>query len=62
MFMTKEIICLLCDRSVIVRWRYFSACSPTLPLIYLFVYSESSVTRYGDLLDFGQVFKAFGNN
>jgi len=23
---------------------------------------ESSVTRLGDLLDFGQVFKAFGNN
>ena len=22
----------------------------------------SSVTRFGDLLDFGQVFKAFGNN
>ena len=24
--------------------------------------SDSSVTRFGDLLDFGQVFKAFGNN
>ena len=23
---------------------------------------SSSVTRLGDLLDFGQVFKAFGNN
>ena len=22
----------------------------------------SSVTRFGDLLDFGQLFKAFGNN
>ena len=22
----------------------------------------TSVTRFGDLLDFGQVFKAFGNN
>ena len=23
---------------------------------------RSSVTRFGNLLDFGQVFKAFGNN
>ena len=28
-----------------------------------FVHSvEDSVTRFGNLLDFGQVFKAFGNN
>ena len=26
------------------------------------VYEGSSVTRSGDFLDFGQVFKAFGNN
>ena len=23
---------------------------------------EDSVTRFGDLLDFGQIFKVFGNN
>ena len=28
----------------------------------LLTYLSNSVTRYGDLLDFGQVFKAFGNN
>ena len=28
----------------------------------LSTYLSNSVTRYGDLLDFGQVFKAFGNN
>ena len=26
------------------------------------LYVISSVTRLGDLLDFGQLFKAFGNN
>ena len=26
------------------------------------VWSPDSVTRMGDLLDFGQIFKAFGNN
>ena len=25
-------------------------------------YTKGSVTRFGDLLDFGQLFKAFGNN
>ena len=29
---------------------------------YLHLFLGSSVTRLGDLLDFGQVFKAFGNN
>ena len=27
-----------------------------------YMYLSSSVTRLGDLLDFGQVFEAFGNN
>ena len=26
------------------------------------VFASFSVTRFGDLLDFGQLFKAFGNN
>ena len=29
---------------------------------YLDTYLDASVTRLGDLLDFGQIFKAFGNN
>ena len=29
---------------------------------YAAPWAVSSVTRLGDLLDFGQVFKAFGNN
>ena len=30
--------------------------------IFLIKYAADSVTRLGDLLDFGQLFKAFGNN
>ena len=33
---------------------------PPLPLILLFI--SGSVTRLGDFLHFGQLFKAFGNN
>jgi len=29
---------------------------------YLDTYLDASVTRLGDLLDFGQLFNAFGNN
>ena len=29
---------------------------------YLPTYQPTSVTRMGDFLDFGQLFKAFGNN
>ena len=33
-----------------------------MTLKYLFFLLGLSVNRFGDLLDFGQVFKAFGNN
>ena len=35
------------------KWQHFIDFTGSLP---------SSVTRLGDVLDFGQVFKAFGNN
>ena len=31
-------------------------------LLYIIDSAASSVTRLGDLLDFGQLYKAFGNN
>ena len=43
----------------------FSEVSPLLPHTYIEThktYHSSSVTRFGDLLDYGQLFKAFGNN
>ena len=32
------------------------------PLLLFNLFTVFSVTRFGDLLHFGQVFKAFGNN
>ena len=43
----------------------FSEVSPLLPHTYIEThktYHSSSVTRFGDLLDYGQLFKAFDNN
>ena len=35
---------------------------PTLPVFERQLSTSSCVTRFGYLLDFGQVYKAFGNN
>ena len=45
-----------CDQSVYIDWTYL--CNA----LYLVPKGRNSVTRLGDLLDFGQLFKAFGNN
>ena len=55
------------DLLVVDKWQQ----SPYLPfysvskrheMIFLVKEMKASVTRLGDLLDFGELFKAFGNN
>ena len=36
--------------------------APLFPQFKKHIFSTVSVTRFGDLLDFGQLFKAFGSN
>ena len=68
--------CLKTNRYITISVRtkiyYFNASKTALKLKPVFVhnynliyrpkYDAASVTRLGDLLDFGQLFKAFGNN
>ena len=55
---------------VISRWPDWAIYSPFWIIVEMLVHdiqvehicNVNSVTRLGDLLDFGQIFKAFGNN
>ena len=49
-------------RSLKLRWRIKHRVKPTVRLCHTSDLTSISVTRLGDLLDFGPHFKAFGNN